>query len=419
MKPAGAACASCPGRDRKCVPAEPAHEHTRLAIVGEAPGFNELQQGRPFIGKSGRMLERGLRFLGLRRSEVHWTNAILCDVRPNDMAKAAKHCRARLQRELREAAAPVVMPVGAWGLQGAMNLSKKPQILKWRGSVNQHTYGAPNGASDTTPTTSLRPERAAGMSSGREILGIVGERAAGSEGSAGGPLVSFVCPTVHPAFVMRSAAWAPIFEGDVERVGRVLESGFTAPENQRGRRLIIARTRETLREALGLLQPGADVSFDVETVGLGPTETSLVCFGISDGPVTLVVPWSLENNGIEPWWGCGSNDVAAEVSEALASRVVVTHNGPAFDHIVAARYRIRIVRWEDTLLAQHAVAGHMKKNLHHVVTTAGECSLDVEAWKEREDRSASLDRLWVYNGRDCLYTILAWQLMKREVRKAA
>jgi uracil-DNA glycosylase family 4 len=395
MKPAGAACASCPGRDRRCVPPEPAHGRTKLAIVGEAPGFNELQTGRPFVGRSGKMLEKGLKYLGLRRSEIHWTNAILCDVRPVDMAVAAKKCRARLQRELREASAPVVMPVGAWGLQGAMNLTKKPQILRWRGSVNQHSYGAP------TP-----PEAAAAA----DTVPHVGQ-------GSGGAGVSWICPTVHPAFVMRASAWGPIFEGDLERLGRVLADGFNPPEAHPTRTLVIARTRESLTQALAALAPRAPIAFDVETVGLGPTETALVCFGVSDGVTTVVVPWSRENNGIEPWWGVGTPDVAREVSAIFASRIVVTHNGPAFDHIVAARYNLKIAEWDDTLLAQHAIAGHMKKNLAHVVTTVGDCALDVPAWKEQEDRGADLARLWHYNGRDVLYTILAWRLMKGQVAK--
>ena len=409
MKPAGAACASCPGRDRRCVPPEPAHGRARLAVVGEGPGFNELEKGRPFIGKSGRMLEKGLRYLGLARSDVHWTNAILCDVRPNDMALAAKKCRARLQAELRAAGAPVVMPVGAWGLQGALALTKKPQILKWRGSINTHSYGVGGGSGvpNPTPATPADPSPGTGDQEGStpELV-----RAAG---------VAFVCPTVHPAFVMRVSAWGPIFEGDLERVGRVLAGGFRSPEADPSRTLVIARTRESLTAALALLVPAAPVAFDVETVGLGPTETALVCFGISDGVTTVVVPWSRENNGIEPWWGVGTPDVAREVSACFASRVVVTHNGPAFDHIVAARYGLVIREWDDTLLAQHAVAGHMKKNLHHTVTTAGDCSIDVTAWKEQEDRGADLARLWNYNGRDVLYTILAWQHLRGLVRPRA
>lgn len=341
-------------------------------------------------------MTRAAKVLGLARSQVHWTNAILCDVKPQHMAKAAKSCRARLQAELVGAQSPIVMPVGAWGLQGAMGTSTKPQILKWRGSINPHVFGVPTGNEARSGGT-LAPTRSA-------------------ESARVGAFSSLICPTVHPAFVMRAPQWRRIFEGDIERVARIAETGFVAPELVPGRRLVIARTRETLTAALAELAPGAAVSFDVETVGLGPTETALVCFGLSDGILTIVVPWSTANNGQDPWWGAvGGPDVAREVSAALATRVAVTHNGPAFDHIVAARYGIEIGAWDDTLLATHALAGHLPKNLAHVVTTAGDCGLDVTAWKQNEDRGADLERLWVYNGRDCLYTILAWWAMRNAV----
>lgn len=390
MKPAGAACATCPGRDAKCVPPEPARGRTHLVVVGEGPGRHELREGRPFIGQSGKMMVRAAKVLGLARSNVHWTNAILCDVKPHLMAKAAKACRARLQAELAEVRAPLVMPVGAWGLQGALGTSAKPQILKWRGSINPHTFDS------------------------------VGHGTASCGGVGLGRVSSLVAPTVHPAFIMRAPQWRRIFEVDVERVARIAETGFTPPELQPGRRTVIARTRESLTAALADLIPGAPASFDVETVGLGPTETALVCFGISDGVLTIVVPWSTASNGLEPWWGAvGGPDVAREVSAALASRVTVTHNGPAFDHIVAARYGIRIAAWDDTLLATHAIAGHLPKNLAHVVTTAGDGAIAVTAWKQQESRSGSLDELHIYNGRDCLYTILAWYELRKEVTQCA
>src|SRR5690606_4547677 len=114
--------------------------------------------------------------------------------------------------------------------------------------------------------------------------------------------------------------------------------------------------------------------------------------------------------GSTPWWHWPDR-VAAMLSSTLASRVSVTHNGPAFDHIVEARYGIRVGAWEDTLIAAHAVASHMPKGLAHVVTQY----LDVPPWKEFEDRNADLERLWIYNARDTLYTILAWRALREEL----
>lgn len=45
-------------------------------IVGEAPGREEVAQGRPFVGRSGKLLDVALRALGVDRSTVYVTNVV-------------------------------------------------------------------------------------------------------------------------------------------------------------------------------------------------------------------------------------------------------------------------------------------------------------------------------------------------------
>jgi DNA polymerase len=49
-----------------------------LMLVGEAPGFNEDQQGKPFVGVAGQLLNRLLAEIGLAREEVYIANVIKC-----------------------------------------------------------------------------------------------------------------------------------------------------------------------------------------------------------------------------------------------------------------------------------------------------------------------------------------------------
>ncbi len=53
-------------------------EGARLMFVGEAPGFHEDRQGRPFVGQSGRLLSGLLAGIGLSREEVFITNTVKC-----------------------------------------------------------------------------------------------------------------------------------------------------------------------------------------------------------------------------------------------------------------------------------------------------------------------------------------------------
>jgi uracil-DNA glycosylase family 4 len=53
---------------------------SRLAIVGEAPGKREVEEGRPFVGNAGKLLDELLEEAGIDRSKVYVTNVV--KVRP-------------------------------------------------------------------------------------------------------------------------------------------------------------------------------------------------------------------------------------------------------------------------------------------------------------------------------------------------
>lgn len=50
----------------------------RLMVVGEAPGYYEDQQGKPFVGKAGQLLNRMLHSVGLSENEVYIANLVKC-----------------------------------------------------------------------------------------------------------------------------------------------------------------------------------------------------------------------------------------------------------------------------------------------------------------------------------------------------
>ncbi len=72
-------CQKCPlYKTRKNpVPGEGPLE-TDVMVIGEAPGRNEDEQGRPFVGAAGSLLNKLLEEAGLRRSEVYITNVVKC-----------------------------------------------------------------------------------------------------------------------------------------------------------------------------------------------------------------------------------------------------------------------------------------------------------------------------------------------------
>src|SRR5437660_749954 len=69
-------CRLCKGRT-KAVPGE-GNPQAKMMFIGEGPGFNEDQQGRPFVGKAGYLLEEALASINLKRSDVFITNVVKC-----------------------------------------------------------------------------------------------------------------------------------------------------------------------------------------------------------------------------------------------------------------------------------------------------------------------------------------------------
>lgn len=47
-----------------------------IMMIGEAPGFHEDQQGRPFVGASGKLLDELLALIQLKRSDIFITNVV-------------------------------------------------------------------------------------------------------------------------------------------------------------------------------------------------------------------------------------------------------------------------------------------------------------------------------------------------------
>jgi DNA polymerase len=72
-----AACRRCDlyKQATRAVPGE-GPENAEIMFIGEAPGWNEDQQGRPFVGQAGKFLEQLLASIGLKRQDVYILNVV-------------------------------------------------------------------------------------------------------------------------------------------------------------------------------------------------------------------------------------------------------------------------------------------------------------------------------------------------------
>ena len=73
-------CTRCPlAAGRTTVVFGEGDPHAPLMVVGEGPGRDEDLQGRPFVGRSGQLLERLLQEeMGLERKQVYIANVVKC-----------------------------------------------------------------------------------------------------------------------------------------------------------------------------------------------------------------------------------------------------------------------------------------------------------------------------------------------------
>ncbi len=85
----------------KVVPGEGA-ENADIMFIGEAPGWHEDQQGRPFVGPAGQYLDQLLTSIGLKREQVYIANVIKCRPSGNrdPLPAEISNCRKWLERQI-------------------------------------------------------------------------------------------------------------------------------------------------------------------------------------------------------------------------------------------------------------------------------------------------------------------------------
>lgn len=111
-------CESCPLHQSRtrAVPYDfdTANWPAKIALVGEAPGRNEDEQGIPFVGRSGNLLNKLLADVGLTRPEVFICNTINCRPPDNRDPTAEEHaaCSNHLSAQLSISGAWVVVLLG-------------------------------------------------------------------------------------------------------------------------------------------------------------------------------------------------------------------------------------------------------------------------------------------------------------------
>ena len=161
------------------VPGEGA-EDAALLFIGEAPGWHEDQQGRPFVGPAGQFLDELLASIGLRREEGYIANVIKCRPPQNrePLPAEIQSCRRWLDRQIEIIQPRMIITLGRYSLARYFPNESISKI-----------HGRPRKMGDV------------------------------------------ICyPMYHPAAALHQGSLRPIVEADMLRIPQVLAQGWELPQ---------------------------------------------------------------------------------------------------------------------------------------------------------------------------------------------
>jgi DNA polymerase len=122
------------------VPGE-GNSNARIMFIGEAPGADEDAQGRPFVGRAGKLLDKIITACGLKRSDVFIGNILKCRPPGNRDPRAEEivSCFPYLQRQIEIINPEIIVALGAPAARTLLNTNKS--IGQLRGQFYEYYAG--------------------------------------------------------------------------------------------------------------------------------------------------------------------------------------------------------------------------------------------------------------------------------------
>jgi len=128
-------CHRCPlGKGRKNLVFGEGNPHADLVFVGEAPGADEDEQGRPFVDRAGQLLTKIIAAMGLKREDVYICNILKCrppgnrNPQPDEIAA----CEPYLVRQLQAISPRFVCALGSFAARTLLKTESPITSLRGR-----------------------------------------------------------------------------------------------------------------------------------------------------------------------------------------------------------------------------------------------------------------------------------------------
>ena len=115
--------------------------NARILFVGEGPGADEDAQGRPFVGRAGKLLDKIITAMGLKRSDVFIGNILKCRPPENRDPRADEiiNCFPYLQRQIEIINPEIIVALGAPAAKTLLDTNKS--IGQLRGQFHEYYAG--------------------------------------------------------------------------------------------------------------------------------------------------------------------------------------------------------------------------------------------------------------------------------------
>ena len=148
-------CQRCKlAKGRKHIVFGQGHAHAELVFIGEGPGADEDEQGLPFVGRAGKLLNRMLESVGIKREDVYICNVVKCRPPGNRTPEKdeVEACSPFLFRQLEAIEPRLICCLGAPAARTVLGL--KEGMLKIRGRF--YDYGGAKAIATVHPAYVLR-----------------------------------------------------------------------------------------------------------------------------------------------------------------------------------------------------------------------------------------------------------------------
>lgn len=348
----GALCSLCPLNDTESIPVPPElRPGALLMIIGEAPGRQEEEYRRPFVGPSGKELAVALEEAGVSREDCSLTNTILCrpQSRGGNLKAYIAHLRSRNRSRKKQGLELVRLPTECCRPRLMREIALHDSLLLVGAAARLAVYRSTEG-------NEARLMRSRGFPDVVEVEGASKR----------------VLSTVHSAFVLRVGRWRMSFRADVSKAARMARGTlvWSPPE------MLIAPTPEQLVSALNAMRAQGLVAYDVETEPAPgrpfDARTDVMrCLGIGTERLGVCIPYLSTEDGRRElgrgaWYSPAEQVQIDAILRAWFGRedaVVCAHN-EQYDHLVMRSHGVEVRRRVfDSVIAHHVAWSELPHDL--------------------------------------------------------